>query len=221
MDKKQLYTALSRTTKFEHLHVDKLNERYWIKKNTDIIARRIKFTEYKTGKIYRVKFDNGKFYIGSTKNTIEARLAEHLNDVNSVVYKNKKYNPKIELICDYPCYDQGKLEQCERHYINLEATEHLLNVRMNDFERKKKQTEKNSRFECYVQKESELFEKMKQKYDIKDDVKESRLRICFKEDGKTKNIQARYTPETKDKVKVYMDEKHAELVAQLTLSFCF
>ena len=103
----------------------------------------------------------------------------------------------------------------------MEANENLLNVRMNDFERKKKQTEKNSRFECYVQKESELFEKMKQKYNIKDDEKNSRMRITFKEDGKTKNIQARYTPETKDKVKVYMDEKHAELVAQLTLSFDF
>ena len=221
MDKRQLYTALSRTTKHEFLHVDKLNLQYWIKTNSNTIERSIKFTEYKTGKIYRIKFDNGKFYIGSTKNTIEARLAEHLNDVNSVVYKNKKYNPKIELICDYPCYDQGKLEQCERHYINLEATEHLLNVRMNDFERKKKQTEKNSRFECYIMKESEILEKMKQKYNIKDDEKNSRMRITFKEDGKTKNIQARYTPATKDRVKVYMDEKHAELVAQLTLSFCF
>ena len=144
-----------------------------------------------------------------------------MNDVKCVVYKNKQHNPTIELICDYPCYDQGKLEQCEKHYINLEANENLLNVRMNDFERKKKQTEKNKKFECYVQNETDLIEKMKQKYNIVDDVKESRLRVVFKEDGKTKNIKARYTPATKEKVKEYMNEKQRELVAQLTLQFDF
>ena len=36
MDKRQLYTALSRTTKYDHLHVDALNEQYWIRtKNKD------------------------------------------------------------------------------------------------------------------------------------------------------------------------------------------
>ena len=221
MDKRQLYTSMSRTTKFEYIHVDKLNEQYWIKTKKDIIQRSVKFTEYKTGKIYRIKFENGKFYIGSTKNTIEKRLEEHLNDVKSVVYKNKQHNPTIELICDYPCYDQGKLEQCEKYYINMEANENLLNERMNDFERKKKQTEKNKKFECYVMKESEIFDKMKQKYGIKDDEKNNRLRIAYKEDGKTKTVQARYTPATKEKVKEYMNEKQQELIAQLTLQFDF
>ena len=219
MDKRQLYTALSRTTKYEYIHVDKLSEQYWTKTKKDIIERSIKFTEYKTGKIYRIKFDNGKFYIGSTKNTIEQRLGEHLNDVKSVVYKNKEHNPTIELICNYPCYDLSKLEQCEKYYINLEANENLLNVRMNEYERKKKQTEKNKRFECYVQNQADLIDKMKQKYNIVDDVKESRLRIVFKEDGKTKNIKARYTVATKEKVKEYMNEKQRELIQQLTLQF--
>ena len=41
----------------------------------------------------------------------------------------------------------------------------------------------------------------------------------FKEDGKTKNIKARYTVATKEKVKEYMNEKQRELIQQLTLQF--
>ena len=70
-------------------------------------------------------------------------------------------------------------------------------------------------------KESEIFDKMKQKYGIKDDEKNNRLRIAYKEDGKTKTVQARYTPATKEKVKEYMNEKQQELIQALTLQFDF
>ena len=52
MNKKQLYTALSRTTKFEYLHVENLKDAYHYK-------------------IYRVDFDDAKIYIGSTIKTLE------------------------------------------------------------------------------------------------------------------------------------------------------
>jgi len=221
MDKRQLYTAMSRTTKHEYVHVDKLSDQYWPKTKKDIIERNVKFTDHKNGKIYRIKFDNGEFYIGSTINTIEQRLGEHLKDPKSQVYARKQHNPTIELICTYPCYDKSKLEACEKHYITLEATEKLINKRMNDFERNQKQTEKNKRFECYIQSESDLITKMKQKYNIVDDVKDSRLRIVYKENGKTKNIKAKYNATNKDKVQAYMKGKQQELYDALTLKFDF
>ena len=88
---------------------------------------------------------------------------------------------------------------------------------MNDFERNQKQTEKNKRFECYIQSEAKLIEDMKKKYNIKDDVKDSRLRIVYKENGKTKNIKAKYNATNKDKVKEYMNEKQRELIQALSL----
>ena len=43
-------------------------------------------------------FDDGRLYVGSTCEELNTRLKWHLSNKKSQVYKNRKDNPKIELI---------------------------------------------------------------------------------------------------------------------------
>lgn len=59
MDKKQLYTALSRTTKFEYIHLNTsaLNRRYEIRKQPSMeIVNSYFNSDYNNGKIYKIEF---------------------------------------------------------------------------------------------------------------------------------------------------------------------
>ena len=63
MDKKQLYTALSRTTKLEYIHLNnkEVNNKYLIRRQPILELTNAKFNSlYKNGKIYRIRFDDGK-----------------------------------------------------------------------------------------------------------------------------------------------------------------
>ncbi len=51
---------------------------------------KIKQTEYQKGKIYKITFNNGYVYVGSTICEIEKRFGEHMNNCEDVVFKNKK-----------------------------------------------------------------------------------------------------------------------------------
>ena len=94
MNKKQLYTALSRTTKFEYIYAENLkaNYTYTVKNKHEVVS--IGHTEYQNGKIYKIELEDGSIYIGSTIKTLETRLKEHLSDTKSIVYKNKDKTPK-------------------------------------------------------------------------------------------------------------------------------
>ena len=72
-------------------------------------VKSIGHTEYKNGKIYKMEFEDGSIYIGSTIKTLEKRLKEHKSDTKSIVYKNKDKNPKISLVVDCPCEKKHKL----------------------------------------------------------------------------------------------------------------
>lgn len=66
MDKKQLYTVLSRTTKFEYVHLNnkEINNKYFNRKQPVLELINSKFNSlYKNGKIYKVTFDNEKIYV--------------------------------------------------------------------------------------------------------------------------------------------------------------
>jgi len=113
MDKKQLYTALSRTTKIDYIHVNnkELNNKYFDRRKPVLELVNSKFNSlYKNGKIYIVTFDNEKVYIGSTCEELQARLKWHLSNNKSQVFKNKEHNPKIKLIVNAPSYDKKSLE---------------------------------------------------------------------------------------------------------------
>lgn len=86
MDKNQLYTALSKTTKFEYIHPNEneLNSIYMKRKQPYLELVNSKFNSlYKNGKIYEVRFDNDKVYVGSTCEELEKRLEWHLKNENS------------------------------------------------------------------------------------------------------------------------------------------
>ena len=103
MNKKQIYTALRRTTKFERIHAEDLKLKYTYIVNNKHEVQSIGHTKYQNGKIYKIEFDDEIIYIGSTIKTIKMRRKEHLSDTKSIVYKNKDKNPKISLLIDWPC----------------------------------------------------------------------------------------------------------------------
>ena len=148
MDKKQLYTALSRTTKFDYIHVNnrELNNKYFNRKSPLIELTNAKFNSlYSNGKIYKVTFSDKKIYVGSTCEELSTRLSWHLTNKNSQVYKNKDKSPEIELIVNAPSNDKKSLENIENGYIEEYAEKYgnkLLNVRCNPLKKIKKVTYK-------------------------------------------------------------------------------
>jgi len=92
------------------------------------------------GRIYRIDFPDGYFYIGSTKNTLEKRFTEHkyerMTKVNKLkaegnlpmaafdiyLYEKGWNNPSIVLLFEINVYDKGELEYVEHiliaRYIN-------------------------------------------------------------------------------------------------------
>jgi len=91
MDRKQLYTALSRTTKFEdiHLNPELLCDKYYCRSQPHIEIINSRFNSlYSEWKIYKITFDDEKIYVGYTCENIETRLKWHLKNPNSTVYKH-------------------------------------------------------------------------------------------------------------------------------------
>ena len=102
MDKKQLYTCLSRTTKYEYIHLDshEVNYCYRIREQPRLELVNSHFnSDYLKGKIYKITLEKcDKVYIGSTCEELETRLKWPVSNNTSQVFKNKRYNPKIELV---------------------------------------------------------------------------------------------------------------------------
>ena len=127
--KKQLYTALSRTRKFEFIRLNfkELNNRYVTREQPTLELTNSKFNSlYKNGKIYKIMFDDGRLYVGSTCEELNTRLKWHLSDKQSQVYKNRKDNPKIELTVTSPSADE-KLQKMQKIVISMSM---LLNTRI-------------------------------------------------------------------------------------------
>ena len=104
-----MYTALSRTRKFEFIRLNfkELNNRYVTREQPTLELTNSKFNSlYKNGKIYKIMFDDGRLYVGSTCEELNTRLKWHLSNKKSQVYKNRKDNPKIELIVTSPSADE-------------------------------------------------------------------------------------------------------------------
>ena len=78
--------------------------------------------DYKNGKIYKVQFDDGHFYIGSTAGELRRRLYEHrCKSSNSACSKYMKKVGKdtcrIVLVEDYPCESKEHLRRKEDEHI--------------------------------------------------------------------------------------------------------
>ena len=177
MDKKQLYTALSRTTKLDYIHLNnkEVNNKYFDRRQPVLELVNSKFNSlYKNGKIYKVTFDNKMVYIGSTCEELETRLKWHLSNNKSQVFKHKNNNPKIELICNSPSHDKKSLEKVENGYVEEYAEKYgklLINIKSNP-NNKTKKIEYNVSIENKKQLE-ERIAKLENKLKIKDDAKKT------------------------------------------------
>ena len=223
MDKKQLYTALSRTTKFDHIHIfnRQLNNKYFVRKQPvlELINARLN-SLYKNGKIYKVTFSDKRVYIGSTCEELETRLKWHLSDNKSQVYKNKDNDPKIELIINAPCNDKKTLEKIENAHIEEYANEYkelLLNVRCNPLKKAKK-----IEYEVNIENDKKLREriaKLEGKISIKDDPNRKFWYFDTVVNGKRYQAKNRYIDEPKDKAYENINVKKQELIKKLTVNF--
>ena len=78
MDKKRLYTCLSRTTHYDYIHLDnqKLNRKYVPRDQPRLELMNSDFnSDFLRGKIYRVTFENSdKVYVGSTCENLDLLL---------------------------------------------------------------------------------------------------------------------------------------------------
>ena len=115
MDKKQLYTTLSCTRKFELIHLNfKKQNRYVTKVQLVLELTISKFNSlYKNGKIYKIMFDDGRVYVVLTSEDLNIRLKWHLSNKTSQVCKKGKNNPKIEPIVTALSADKKSLENVE------------------------------------------------------------------------------------------------------------
>ena len=121
MDKKQLYTALSRTTELNHIHLDtaKLNPKYRIRMPPCRVTVNSYFNDdYHNGQIYKITFKhNDKLCIGSSIRNLQDRLNEHLTTKSSSVFKYKDDEPTIIPIIRAPCKDRQELNRVEIEHI--------------------------------------------------------------------------------------------------------
>lgn len=89
--------------------------------------------DYKDGKVYRLSCPDGHYYIGSTKNKLEYRLAQHKHAITNKTHGgNYTYfytisvdDLTIELIEDCPCESKQELNEYEDYYIELAMEDSL------------------------------------------------------------------------------------------------
>ena len=121
MDKKQLYTALSRTTELNHVHLDttNLNPKYKIRMPPRTVIVNSYFNDdYHNGQIYKITFKhNNKLYIGSSIRNLQERLNEHVTTKSNAIFKYKDDEAIIMPIIRSPCKDRQKLNRVEAEYI--------------------------------------------------------------------------------------------------------
>ena len=222
MDKKQLYTSLSRTTKFENIHLNnkELNNKYFNRKSPILELANSRFNSlYKNGKIYKVSFDNGMVYVGSSCEELETRFKWHLSNNKSQVFKHKDKNPKIELLIDAPSNDKRGLERVENGYIEEHAEKYgklLLNIKSNPLKTKKIEYKVNIETKRQLE---ERIAKLENKLTIKDDEKNKRWYFDSIIDGKRHKTMARYGKTSKDKALQKICEKKQKAIKELTINF--
>ena len=223
MDKKQLYTALSRTTKLEYIHLNnkEVNNKYLVRRQPVLEITNAKFNSlYRNGKIYHVTFDDGKIYVGSTCEDLELRLAWHLTNPGSQVHKHKNKNPKIELIIDAPSYDKKHLEKTENEHIREYAEiygDKLINKRNNPNIKPKK-----FEFKVELENQKELEEriaKLDDKLQIKDNVEKKFWYIDTVVEGKRHKTMARYNKLSKNDALLNICEKKPKNYRRINNSF--
>lgn len=131
MSHEVLYTAISRGTTLEHVHLDSVPEGIVRKSSRPLCISVSKApAETFTARIYRIVTDKGNYY-GQTIQDLEARFAEHkakpTNDMMKDALNDASY---IELVEEFKVYSEEQLDKEEIRQIHRaeERGETLLNV---------------------------------------------------------------------------------------------
>ena len=225
MDKKQMYTALSRTTKFEYIHLvnSEVNRNYYPRSLPEIELTNAKKDDvFMDGKIYEVKFSNGKIYVGSTCENLETRLKWHLSNSKSQVYKFSKFKPKINLIVNAPSFDKKKLEEIECKWIEWYANKYTDNLLNEKYNPSKKKQRKKLEHEVVIENHKQLqarVEQLEGKIKIKDNNVKEFWYYDTVVNGKRHKTMARYNDKTKKKALKQISAKKQELIKDLTVDF--
>jgi hypothetical protein len=214
MNKNALYTSLSRATHEDLIHMDELYTGIYTPQEcmTGCIES-TPFTDpvWKHGKIYRVKVGN-KYYVGETVKKLEARLKEHIEDPESAVFQEiqeHKENqidlkPTIELICNFPCFSNKELVQCESKYIKAYVKkygrERMLNKKQLGIEKEKNTIE--------IKVERKLHT---DKFKVSDSEVKGCFRLRYRIDGKRKEECFQYRSQPKDEAMAMVEARQKEV----------
>ena len=203
MCRKELYTALSRTTKFENIHMVNPNKIYGYKGRSFTHVKPYMDKEYKNGKIYFIKFIDGieKFYIGSTTKELNDRLNQHQNNPKSPIYKRVA---EIHLLSRTPCLSKKELEGIEGKFINRYPG--CINKRMVE------KVVEPVTFKAEINNLDNYKTKLLEKYKI--NKLEGYFRIRYKVDSKYKIIKRRYNDNNVKAVHETMIEIRDKLVEE-------
>ena len=222
MDKKQLYTALSRTTKLHHIHLTKLNKMYENKKPPQTVMVNSYFNrDYHNGQIYKITFEHNNKLYSSIRN-LQERLNEHVTTKSSAIYQYKGDNPVITPIISAPCKDRQELNRVEAEYIRYYSEKY--GDRLLNKQSVPKQTVKiEYKHQAQIETENQLRDRLRQKFGdklkIKDDPMNKLLYYDVKIDGKRYRSVAKYKKQTKEEALTKITAKQQQLIGDLTIQW--
>ena len=225
MDKKKLYTALSRTTKLGYIQLSnkKLKQKYENPPFVNMETINSYFNDYyHNGQIFEIAFQNNdKIYIGSSIRNLQERLKEHMTTNSSAVFKYKNNNPTIIPIIKAPCKDKTELNNVESEYIRQYSEKYrdqLLNKHV-----KKESIKITYQHNAQIESEDQLRDRLRRtfgdKIKIKDDPVKKLPYYDIKIDGKRYRSVAKYKQQNKDRAMTKSTKKQQQLVGELTIGW--
>lgn len=209
MDKKLLYTALTRGASLDKVHFNYTNKVFTTRvyKNVPVCVDVAK-PNIITGRIYAMTNDNGQAYVGSTTKAIEKRYQEHKEEA---VNKNMKdfmaTNPEIICVAEikYCDVDKNCLLRLEDEYIKQYSNDYeMMNCKIN-IKNKDKATKQQ------VVKIEQTKYLSTSKFNIQTLEKKKIFRILYTVDGERKEVVARWAKRTKEEAYKEITQKQKEL----------
>jgi Uri superfamily endonuclease len=178
---------------------------------------------WKTGKIYKLLCKDSHFYIGSTVQTLQARLNRHINSSIKGTSRAYQYinsigwdNVHIELIEDYPCNTMKELHEREDMYIQLMQNDDNC---LNENRAHLLKEEKLDNMKQYYQEHKEEITEYQQKYraEHNETINQKFAEYRKKNAELLAEKQRAYAQQNKEKIKTYKktyDETHKEELAE-------
>jgi len=123
MDKKAFYTAISRGTKLDHVHLANVDWTRTYASKIEPLFFSIKPTKHtmSLGRVYRITCESGMTYIGQTVKDLSVRLAEHLeHPTNERMKEELNDKATIELLEEFYFTSEKKLREVEDEWIKRE-----------------------------------------------------------------------------------------------------